>query len=70
MPEDVTFVPIPTALHRRVEAALGQLGQATVEAFVIHVVRGALATHETASSATPDREPRIVDRLRRLGYIE
>jgi hypothetical protein len=70
MPEDMTFVPIPTALCRRVEAALGRLGQATVETFVTHVVRTALTAHEMVSTPAPDQEPRIVDRLRRLGYID
>ena len=70
MPQDVTLVPIPTALYQRVEAALDRLGHASVEAFVAHAVRSALTAHEAAPTPAPDEEAQIVERLRRLGYID
>jgi len=70
MQQDVILVPIPTALYQRVEAVLDRLGVVSVEAFVAHAVRSALAGHEAAPSPAPDEEAVIVERLRRLGYID
>ena len=70
MEQDVTLVPIPTALYQRVAADLDQLGVTSVEAFVANAVRSALAGHEAAPTPAPDEEAMIVERLRRLGYID
>ncbi|MDR7521691.1 MAG: hypothetical protein QN168_04415 [Armatimonadota bacterium] len=70
MAQDVSLVPIPTALYRRVEAALDRLGQPSVEAFVAFAVRAALGAHEPSEPLSGDEEARIVERLRRLGYLE
>jgi len=69
MPQNVTLVPIPTALFQRIETALDRLGHDSVDAFVVHAVRTALAPHEAAPVA-PAEEAQIVERLRRLGYID
>ena len=68
--QDVMMVPIPAGLYRRVEAALDRLGHASVDAFVAHAVRSALTAHEAVPSPAPEEEAQIVERLRRLGYID
>lgn len=70
MPQDDTLVPIPTALYQRVEAALDRLGHPSVEAFVVFTVRAALGAREPTEPLSGDEEARIVERLKRLGYIE
>ncbi len=70
MSQDTVLVPIPAALHRRIEAALERLGHASVEAFVVHAVRSALAPHDATHSQAPDDEAAIIERLRRLGYLD
>jgi hypothetical protein len=70
MQQDLTQVAIPTALYRRLEAVLDRLGQPSVDAFVAHAVRTALASVEAALPAAPEDEAQIVERLRRLGYID
>lgn len=70
MQSDVTLVPVPTPLVRRVEGALDRLGHASVEAFVAHAVRSALVAAEGSPHPGPDEEAQIVERLRRLGYID
>ncbi|MDQ7841239.1 MAG: hypothetical protein RDU83_09465 [bacterium] len=70
MSQDIVLVPIPATLHRRIETALEQLGHASVEAFVVHAVRSALAPHEAVHKPTPGDEAAIIERLRRLGYID
>jgi hypothetical protein len=70
MQQDLTQVAIPSALHRRVEAVLDRLGQPSVDAFVAHAVRTALASVEATLSPSAEDEAQIVERLRRLGYID
>jgi hypothetical protein len=70
MPENVTLVPIPTALYARVQAVLERSPHASVDAFVAHAVRVALATEEPTNQPDPSDEARIAERLRRLGYID
>lgn len=70
MSQDTVLVPIPVTLHRRIEAALDQLAHASVEAFVVHAVRSALAPHEATYKPAPGDEAAIIERLRRLGYID
>jgi len=70
MQQDLTQVAIPTALYQRVTAALDRLGQPSVDAFVAYAVRTALTAVEAAPPAAPEDEAQIVERLRRLGYID
>lgn len=70
MRQDVTPVLIPTALYQRIDATLDRLGHASVEEFVAHAIRSALAAREAVPNPTPDEEAQIVERLRRLGYID
>jgi len=70
MSQDVSLVPIPKALYRRVEAALDRLGHPSVEAFVVFAVRDALGARESSEPLSGGDEARIVERLKRLGYIE
>ena len=70
MHEEMTAVAIPTGLYQRVVSALPHGGQASVEAFVAHAVRAALTTVEAAVSASSEDEAAIVERLRKLGYVD
>jgi hypothetical protein len=70
MTPDVTPISIPTPLFQRIESSLGTLGYPSVEAFVIHAIRAVLSTYETGSAPTEAEEAQIVERLRRLGYID
>jgi hypothetical protein len=67
--DDSTLVPIPTSLYRRVQSTLERAGQTSVEGFVMHAVRSALAAYEATEEPMGD-EAKIVERLRRLGYID
>lgn len=70
MLEPDTMVPIPTSLYRRIEAVLPRTGTGSVPEFVAAAVRSALAPHESAGGVSADDEAQIVERLRRLGYID
>jgi metal-responsive CopG/Arc/MetJ family transcriptional regulator len=70
MQEHETTIAIPTSLYRRVEAAVQRRGGTSVEEFVAHAVRAALSGEEATSGQTPADEAQIVERLRRLGYID
>jgi hypothetical protein len=70
MQQEDTLVPIPTALYLRVQTALEHLEGSTVADFVTDAVRVALAKYENISTADPAGEAQIVERLRRLGYID
>ena len=70
MQDEMTTIAFPAGLYRRVESALPHLGQASVEAFVVHAVRSALATVGEAAAVSAEDEAAIVERLRRLGYID
>jgi hypothetical protein len=69
MQDEMTTVAIPAGLYRRIEEVLPRLGQASAQAFVVHAVRAALSAAE-AAVASPDDEAVIVERLRKLGYID
>jgi hypothetical protein len=70
MTDDLIPVRLPAALYRRVETSLSTLGYPSVEAFVAHAVRAALGTAEPVPAPDPQEEAQIVERLRRLGYID
>lgn len=62
-------IHIPAPLHRRIEEALPRAGHPSVEAFVVSALRVALAACETTAEPEAD-EAKIVERLRRLGYLD
>jgi hypothetical protein len=70
MPDDERPVILPAALYSRIESLLPSLGYPSVDAFVVHAVRAVLSTAEAAPATTPAEEAQIVERLRRLGYID
>jgi hypothetical protein len=70
MQDEMTMIAIPTGLYRRVVSALPHVEQTSVETFVVHAVRTALATVEAAVAATSEDDTVIVERLRKLGYID
>jgi hypothetical protein len=67
MDDDAIMIPLPRALYRRVEAAAGTGG---VEAYVLRALREALARDEAVAAIPPGDEAQIVERLRRLGYLD
>jgi hypothetical protein len=67
MPDETIMIPLPGALYRRVETAAGPAG---VAAYVARAVREALARDEAAAQPAPADEAQIVERLRRLGYLD
>ncbi|MDQ7860029.1 MAG: hypothetical protein QN174_13465 [Armatimonadota bacterium] len=67
MPDDAIMIPLPGALYRRVEAAAGA---DEVPAYVARAVREALARDEAAAAPGAVDEAQIVERLRRLGYLD
>ena len=62
-------IAIPLPLYLRIEAALRPAGHPSVEAFVVHALRAALVPYEAAAEPEAD-QAKIVERLRRLGYID
>lgn len=63
-------VMIPLSLYKRIEKAIKDTGFEDVSDFVVHVVREFLAsTEEGEEELTKEDEIKILDRLRKLGYI-
>lgn len=70
MQDEMTSVAIPSGLYRRIEEILPRLGQASAEEFIVNALRRALVATEAAAASSPEDEAVIVERLRRLGYID
>jgi hypothetical protein len=70
MQDEMTSVAIPAGLYRRIEEVLPRLGQTSAEDFIVHALRAALSAAEAAVASSPEDEAAIVERLRRLGYID
>jgi hypothetical protein len=69
---DAVSVRLPRTLWRRLERHLKGNAGASIEDFVAHAVREALAREEdaTATGLSPEDEQRVKARLRALGYLE
>ena len=67
-----TTVSIPVALYNKVKELIKDTGFTSVSQYVTYVLREVVVAHEEARSAEPFTEEdkkRIVERLRRLGYL-
>ncbi len=67
-----TTVSIPVTLYNRIKKLIEGTGFTSVSQYVTYVLREIVAEHEAASGEEPfteeDKE-RILEKLRRLGYI-
>ncbi|GAB6148226.1 ribbon-helix-helix domain-containing protein [Stetteria hydrogenophila] len=67
-----TTVSIPVTLYERIKRLIEGTGFTSVSQYVTYVLREVVAAHEEARYSEPfteeDKE-RIIERLRRLGYI-
>ncbi len=67
-----TTVSIPVVLYNKLRELIKDTGFTSVSQYVTYVLREVVAAHEEARSAEPFTEEdkrRIVERLRRLGYL-
>ena len=67
-----TTVSIPVSLYERIRELIRDTGFTSVSQYVTYVLREVVAAHEEARYEEPfteeDKE-RILERLRRLGYL-
>ncbi|MEB3846388.1 MAG: ribbon-helix-helix domain-containing protein [Desulfurococcales archaeon] len=67
-----TTVSIPVTLYNRIKKLIEGTGFTSVSQYVTYVLREVVAEHEQASQEEPfteeDKE-RIIEKLRKLGYI-
>ena len=67
-----TTVSIPVVLYNRIKELIRDTGFTSVSQYVTYVLREVVAAHEEAKSAEPFTEEdkqRVVEKLRRLGYL-
>ncbi len=67
-----TTVSIPITLYNRIKELIKDTGFSSVSQYVTYVLREVVAAHEAAKYEEPFTEEdkkKILDRLRRLGYI-
>ncbi len=67
-----TTVSIPVTLYNRIKKLIEGTGFTSVSQYVTYVLREVVASHEEAKYSEPFTEEdkrRILERLRRLGYI-
>jgi len=67
-----TTVSIPVTLYNRIKRIIEGTGFTSVSQYVTYVLREVVAAHEEAAQAEPfteeDKE-RILEKLKKLGYI-
>lgn len=67
-----TTVSIPIVLYNRIKELIKDTGFTSVSQYVTYVLREVIAAHEEAKTTEPfteeDRQ-RIIDKLRKLGYL-
>lgn len=67
-----TTVSIPVTLYERISRLIEGTGFTSVSQYVTYVLREVVATHEEAKYEEPfteEEKKRIIERLKRLGYI-
>ncbi len=68
-----TTVSIPVTLYNRIKKLIEGTGFANVSQFVIYVLREVVVEYERAKEAeepfSEEERERIIEKLRRLGYI-
>jgi hypothetical protein len=58
-------IKIDSNLFARAKSAAEVAGYSSVEEFVTHIIEKAIAEHETG-----EKDEKLMDRLRGLGYVE
>ncbi|RLF09708.1 MAG: hypothetical protein DRJ98_07675 [Thermoprotei archaeon] len=67
-----TTVSIPVVLYNKIKELIRDTGFTSVSQYVAYILREVVAAHEEAKMAEPFTEEdkrRIIDRLRKLGYL-
>ena len=67
-----TTVSIPVTLHNRIKELIKDTGFTSVSQYVTYVLREVVSSHEEAKHEEPFTEEdkkKIIERLKRLGYI-
>ena len=68
-----TTVSIPVTLYRRIRELIKDTGFTSVSQFVIYVLREVISSMEeeklSGESISEEEKRRIIDRLKRLGYL-
>ncbi len=71
--EGYTTVSIPVTLYRRIQELIRDTGFTSVSQFVVYVLRDVVAEMEReklqAEGLSEEERERILEKLRRLGYI-
>ena len=68
-----TTVSIPITLYRRIKELIKDTGFTSVSQFVIYILREVISSMEEeklrGESISEEEKKRIIDRLKRLGYL-
>ena len=68
-----TTVSIPVTLYRRIKEMIKDTGFTSVSQFVIYILREVISSMEEeklrGESISEEEKKRIIDRLKRLGYL-
>lgn len=68
-----TTVSIPITLYRRIKEMIKDTGFTSVSQFVIYILREVISSMEEeklrGESLSEEEKKRIIDRLKRLGYL-
>ncbi len=70
-----TTVSIPITLYRRIKKLIEGTGFTSVSSYVTYVLREVVAAHEQEKGIeeepfTPEDRQRIIEKLRKLGYLD
>ena len=69
--EKYVEIKIPESLYKKIEERIEGTGFATVDSYVIYVLREILAEEEEEEEVfTPEEEEKVKERLRALGYLD
>lgn len=69
--DEFTEVPIPAALYKEIEAKIKEMDIATVQEYVIKVLKDSLPKEEKEGEGlSKDEEDKVKERLKALGYMD
>ena len=71
MENEFTDISIPTHLYKEIEAKIKEMDMATVQEYVIKVLKDSLAKEEKEGEGlSKDEEDKVKERLKALGYMD
>jgi len=71
MENEFTDVPIPTSLYKEIEAKIKDTDVASVEDYVVKVLKDSLPKGEKEGEGlSEDEEAKVKERLKALGYMD